>query len=37
MGCQFTIADKIVDAQADYFLTLKANQGEFHDDIKLFL
>lgn len=37
MGCQFTIADKIVDAQADYVLALKGNQGEFYDDIKLFL
>ncbi len=37
MGCQFAIADKIVDAQADYVLALKGNQGEFHDDIKLFL
>ncbi|WP_197276872.1 MULTISPECIES: transposase [unclassified Pseudoalteromonas] len=37
MGCQFAIADKIVDPQADYVLSLKGNQGEFHDDIKLFL
>ena len=37
MGCQFAIADKIVDLQADYVLALKGNQGEFHDDIKLFL
>jgi len=37
MGCQFAIADKIVDAEADYVLALKGNQGEFHDDIKLFL
>jgi len=37
MGCQFAIADKIVDSQADYVLALKGNQGEFHDDIKLFL
>ena len=37
MGCQFAIADKIVDDQADYVLALKSNQGEFHDDIKLFL
>ena len=36
-GCQFAIADKIVDAQADYVLALKGNQGEFHDDVKLFL
>lgn len=37
MGCQFAIADKIVELQADYVLALKGNQGEFHDDIKLFL
>ena len=37
MGCQFAIADKIVEAEADYVLALKGNQGEFHDDIKLFL
>jgi predicted transposase YbfD/YdcC len=37
MGCQFAIADKIVEAKADYVLALKGNQGEFHDDIKLFL
>lgn len=37
MGCQFAIADKIVEAQADYVLALKGNQGEFHDDIELFL
>ncbi len=37
MGCQFVIADKIIVLEADYFLALKGNQGEFHDDIKLFL
>jgi len=37
MGCQFAIADKIVKSEADYVLALKGNQGEFHDDIKLFL
>lgn len=37
MGCQFAIADKIVGEKADYVLALKGNQGEFHDDIKLFL
>lgn len=37
MGCQFAIADKIVAFEADYVLALKGNQGEFHDDIKLFL
>ncbi|MBC8946195.1 hypothetical protein Xind_02699 [Xenorhabdus indica] len=37
MGCQYKIADQIVENQADYVLALKGNQGEFHDDIKLFL
>ncbi|PCH97906.1 MAG: hypothetical protein COB83_00340 [Gammaproteobacteria bacterium] len=37
MGCQFAITDKIVASQANYVLALKGNQGEFHDDIKLFL
>ena len=37
MGCQFSIGDQIVEAKADYVLALKGNQGEFHDDIKLFL
>ena len=37
MGCQFAIADKIVESEGDYVLALKGNQGEFHDDIKLFL
>jgi predicted transposase YbfD/YdcC len=37
MGCQFAIADKVVGAQSDYVLALKGNQGEFHEDIKLFL
>ncbi|MCG3469210.1 ISAs1 family transposase [Xenorhabdus bovienii] len=37
MGCQYKIADQIVENQADYVLALKSNQGEFHDDIKLFL
>jgi predicted transposase YbfD/YdcC len=37
MGCQFSIAEQIVSAKADYVLALKGNQGEFHDDIKLFM
>jgi predicted transposase YbfD/YdcC len=37
MGCQFAIANQIVDTKANYVLALKGNQGEFHDDIKLFL
>ncbi|WP_245737452.1 ISAs1 family transposase [Xenorhabdus japonica] len=37
MGCQHTIANQIVTDKADYVLALKGNQGEFYDDIKLFL
>lgn len=37
MGTQFKIAELIVDKKADYILALKGNQGEFYDDIKLFL
>ena len=28
-GCQFSIAEQIVSAKADYVLALKGNQGEF--------
>ncbi|PHM49692.1 hypothetical protein Xmir_01140 [Xenorhabdus miraniensis] len=37
MGCQYKISDQIVERKADYVLALKGNQGEFHDNIKLFL
>ncbi len=37
MGCQYKIADKIVSSEADYVLALKGSQGEFYDDVKLFL
>ncbi|MCH9691200.1 MAG: ISAs1 family transposase [Gammaproteobacteria bacterium] len=37
MGCQHTIAEQIIDKKANYVLALKANQGEFHDDVKCFL
>ncbi|MCB4427117.1 ISAs1 family transposase, partial [Xenorhabdus nematophila] len=37
VGCQYKIADQIVGKGADDVLALKGNQGEFHDDIKLFL
>lgn len=37
MGTQFKIADMIVAKKADYLLALKGNQGEFYDDIKLYL
>lgn len=37
MGCQHKIADQIVAAKGDYVLALKGNQGEFYEDVKLFL
>lgn len=35
IGCQVSIAQKIVDCDADYLLALKANQGQLHEDVKL--
>lgn len=37
MGCQKDIATKIQEKEADYILSLKGNQGLFHDDIQAFL
>ncbi len=37
MGTQYKIGEQIVEGKGDYLLALKGNQGEFHDDIKLFL
>ncbi len=37
MGCQKKIAAKITEQKADYVLALKGNQGQFHEDVKLFL
>lgn len=36
MGCQYAIAKNIIDKEADYLLALKGNQGQLHDDVKLF-
>src|SRR6201993_2944381 len=36
MGCQRTIAKKIIDKKADYIIALKGNQGTLHDDVKVF-
>lgn len=37
MGCQKKIINKIVtDKKADYVIALKGNQGNLHDDVKLF-
>ena len=34
MGCQTEIAQAIVDAQADYVLSVKKNQGHLYEDIQ---
>ena len=34
MGCQREIAERIVDAGADYVLAVKDNQGRLHDDVR---
>jgi len=36
MGCQKKIAQQIVDQKGDYLLSLKGNQGELHDDVKIY-
>ncbi len=33
MGCQRTIAEQIVEGEADYVLALKGNQGTLHEDV----
>lgn len=37
MGCQKAIVKKITEKGGDYVISLKGNQGAFHDDIRLFL
>ncbi len=37
MGCQQEIARQIVDKDGHYVLALKGNQGQLHEDIKLFM
>lgn len=34
MGCQYQIADQIVQGKANYIFALKGNQGELHSDVK---
>ncbi|HIM39862.1 MAG TPA: ISAs1 family transposase, partial [Methylophaga aminisulfidivorans] len=34
MGCQTTIADKIIESGGDYLLALKGNQKELHDAVR---
>lgn len=36
MGCQHEIANKITLKGGNYFLSLKGNQGDLHDDVTLF-
>src|SRR3974390_829578 len=37
MGCQRTIAQKIIDKKAGYIFALKGNQGKLHEDVKVFV
>lgn len=36
MGCQKSIAEKIIDKNGDYVLALKENHGNLHEDVKFF-
>lgn len=36
MGCQKYIAETIIEKNADYVFSLKGNQSNLHDDVKLF-
>jgi len=36
MGCQKAIAKQIIDKKADYVFSLKGNQSNLHDQIKMF-
>ena len=35
MGCQRSIAAKIIEKKADYILALKGNQGTFREDVEV--
>jgi predicted transposase YbfD/YdcC len=35
MGCQGSIASKIIDKQADFVIALRSNQGSLHEDVEL--
>lgn len=37
MGCQYAIADKIIEREGQYIFSLKGNQGSLHDDVKIYL
>jgi predicted transposase YbfD/YdcC len=34
MGCQYKIAEQIIEAKADYLFALKGNQESLHEDVK---
>ena len=36
MGCQYAIADQIIKKEGDYIFSLKGNQGNLSDDVKLY-
>lgn len=36
MGCQYAIADQIIQKEGDYIFSLKGNQGNLSDDVKLY-
>jgi len=36
MGCQYAIADKIIQKNADYVFALKGNQSSLQDDVELY-
>ncbi len=35
LNCQKKIAEKVIEKKGDYFLTLKGNQGNLEDDVKV--
>ena len=37
MGCQTEVAEKVLEQGGDFLLALKGNQGEFHQDVSLYL
>lgn len=37
MGCQYEIANRIINKQGDYIFSLKGNQGNLNDDVKTFM
>jgi len=35
-GCQLEIAEQIIRQKGDYLLVLKVNQGNLHEEVKVF-